>query len=406
MSIIYKLNKLINYERKGGFTKNLLNFYELLESVGNPHRKLKNVIHIVGTKGKGSTANIISQSLIKAGFNVGLFTSPHLVSPLERIRVNNEPIKESELEEIAGKILEKTNGMGFQTYFEVLTASSMLYFLKKNTDFNVFEAGLGGRLDATNVLNQRVIVITRIDYDHIHILGDFLESIAYEKSAVIKGKTPVITTINNMRVMDVIEKRARMFGADIHIVDWKVLKSDKFGLSIEVEGKEISAPLKGRFQAENLALSYKTLKILGIENPDFSNIHIPGRFHIFSENPLIVLDVSHNTLSVREFLRSLKEFFPERKMNVVLALSSDKDMEGIIKEISQYDYRLYLVRYPSPRAAWVEDLFKVSIKYGITPRILTSTAEILSLMNEGNVAILGTFYLVGEVMAALKYQVA
>ncbi len=405
MSIIYRLNKLINYERKGGFTKNLLNFYELLESIGNPHRKLKNVIHIVGTKGKGSTANIISQSLTNAGFNVGLFTSPHLVSPLERIKINNEAIKESELEEIAGKILKKTDRRGFQTYFEVLTASAMLYFLKKNTDFNVFEAGLGGRLDATNVLNQKVIVITRIDYDHTHILGKSIENIAYEKSAVIKGKTPVITTINNKKVMDIIERRVKMFGADIHIVDWKVLRNDKFGLSIEVEGNEISAPLKGKFQAENLALAYKTLRLLGIENPDFSNIYIPGRFHILSENPLIILDGSHNTLSVREFLISLKETFPERNMNVILALSSDKDIEGIIREFSQYGHRLYLVRYPFPRSAWIEDLFKISIKYGITPRILTSTAEILSLMNEGNLVILGSFYLIGEVMAALKYQV-
>ncbi len=400
--VIAKLNSLIDYEKKGGYTKSLEPFLNLLESLGNPHLKLKNVIHIVGTKGKGSVSHIISRGLINAGYRVGLFTSPHLVSPLERIRVNEIPISEGDLGKYVEKILKIDNRRGFQTYFEILTASAIMYFLDTKTDFNVFEAGLGGRLDATNVLNQDLVVITRIDYDHMHILGNTLEDICREKSAVIKGEIPVITTKNNIPVMHIIKERAKEFGAEVIIADWELVNADRFGIIVKVDGEYISAPLLGEFQAENLALAYKTLKILGMEKIDFSGAFVPGRLHVISKNPHIILDGAHNVISISSLLKSLKKLFPEVKFNLVISLSSDKEIEKIIKTVADTDYKLYITRYPFPRATDVESLFKTAYKFGKIPKILTSIPDIISLFNEGNTVITGSFYLVGEVMSYLK----
>ena len=400
---IARLNSLINYEKTGKGPGNLESFYHLLESIGNPHKDIKNVIHVVGTKGKGSVSFAISTALINAGYNVGLYTSPHLVSLNERIRLNGKPISEERLEFYVDKILDKVYNRGFKTFFEVLTASAILYFLDEKTDFNVFEAGLGGRLDATNVLNQDIVVITRIDYDHTDVLGNTLESIAYEKSAVIKGKIPVITTKNNERVLNVILKRAEEFGAKVYVVDWKALRVDRYGVEVEVEGERFSAPVLGEFQAENLALAYKVLKILGVKKPNFSNLSIPGRFQVISRDPHIILDGAHNSLSIKSLLESLKILFPEKFFKVVLAISSDKKIDEMLREISKTNYELYLTRYPYPRSAWVEDMFKLSYGFGKSPKILTSTCEILSLFNEGNVLITGSFYLVGEVLKLLGF---
>lgn len=400
---IARLNSLINYEKIGAGPKGLESFYNLLESIGNPHQKIKNVIHIVGTKGKGSVSFAISTALIKEGYKVGLYTSPHLVSLLERIRLNNKPISEEKLSLYVDMILDKVKDRGFKTFFEVLTASAILYFLDEKTDFNVFEAGVGGRLDATNVLNQDMVVITRIDYDHMDVLGNTLEDITREKSAVIKGKIPVITTKNNRRVLDVILRRVEEFGAQLYVVDWKIIRFDRYGIEVEVEGERFSAPVLGEFQGENLALAYKALKILGIEKPKFFNLSIPGRLQVISKDPHIIVDGAHNTIAIKKLLESLKTLFPEKRFKVVLALSSDKNVKEIFWELSRTNYELYITRYPFPRSVWVEDMFKYSYIFRKPPKILNSTSEILSLINEGDVVITGSFYLVGEVLKLLGF---
>jgi folylpolyglutamate synthase/dihydrofolate synthase len=400
---IARLNSLINYEKIGAGPKGLESFYNLLESIGNPHKKIKNVIHIVGTKGKGSVSFAISTALINEGYKVGLYTSPHLVSLLERIRLNNKPISEEKLSLYVDIILDKVKDRGFKTFFEVLTASAIMYFLDEKTDFNVFEAGVGGRLDATNVLNQDMVVITRIDYDHMDILGNTLEDITREKSAVIKGKIPVITTKNNRRVLDVILRRVKEFGAQLYVVDWEIVRFDRYGIEVEVEGERLSAPVLGEFQGENLALAYKALKLLGIEKPKFFNLSIPGRLQVISKDPYIIVDGAHNTISIKKLLESLKALFPEKRFKVVLAISSDKNVKEIVWELSRTNYELYITRYPFPRSVWVEDMFKYSYIFGKPPKILNSTSEILSLLNEGDVVITGSFYLVGEVLKLLGF---
>ncbi len=400
---IARLNSLIDYEKTGKGPKSLEGFYDLLGKIGNPQDKLKNVIHVVGTKGKGSVSFAISTALINEGYKVGLYTSPHLLSLLERIRLNNEPISEEKLGYYVDRVLDKVEIKGFKTFFEVLTAIAIMYFLDERVDFSVFEAGLGGRLDATNVLNQTIVVITRIDYDHMDVLGNTLEDIAREKSAVIKGRIPVITTKNNLRVLDIILSRAKEFGAYVHVVDWKTLKVDRYGIEVEVDGERISAPVLGEFQAENIALAYKTLKVLGIKKPKFFNLSVPGRLQVISKEPCIILDVAHNTISIRKLIESLRILFPEKRFKFVLALSSNKKVEEIIYEISKTDYELYVTRYPFPRSAWVEDIFKISYPLGKTPKILTHTTEILSIFNEGNVIITGSFYLVGDILKLLGF---
>ncbi len=397
------LNSLINYEKIGVGPKGLESFYNLLESIGNPHQKIKNVIHVVGTKGKGSVSFAISTALINEGYKVGLYTSPHLVSLLERIRLNNKPISEEKLSLYVDMILDKVKDRGFKTFFEVLTASAIMYFLDEKTDFNVFEAGVGGRLDATNVLNQDMVVITRIDYDHMDILGNTLEDITKEKSAVIKGEIPVITTKNNRGVLDVILSRVEEFGAQLYVVDWEIIRFDRYGIEVEVEGKRFSAPVLGEFQGENLTLAYKALKLLGIEKPKFFNLSIPGRLHVISKDPYIIVDGAHNTISIKKLLESLKALFPEKRFKVVLALSSDKNVKEIVWELSRTNYELYITRYPFPRSVWVEDMFKYSYIFGKPTKILTSTSEILSLLNEGDVVITGSFYLVGEILKLLGF---
>ena len=292
-------------------------------------------VHIAGTNGKGSTSVIIASILQAAGFRTGLFTSPHLVSFTERIRVNNEEIAESDVVSLAEEIRFKIQDSRFKmtpTFFEFVTAMGLLYFKRKNIDWAVVETGMGGRLDATNVLLPEASVITSINYDHSEFLGNTISAIAEEKAGIIKDGVPVITSAQEPSVMDAIKKKTEEKNASLFIYgrDFSaaIKTEDTSGSVFNYNGgnnfEDLVISLPGRHQVLNAALALKTIEVISQKplpntsrlNPDtiragLGNIKWQGRLEFISKEPPILIDGAHNPSAATILADSLKEIFLE-----------------------------------------------------------------------------------------------
>jgi dihydrofolate synthase/folylpolyglutamate synthase len=332
---------------------------EMMAFVGDPHKK-ERYIHITGTKGKGSTATIIASVLKALGLKTGLFTSPHLIYLGERMRVNNRMISQkmfvqliNELKPYIDKIMLKNSTL-MPTFFEIVTAIAFLYFENKKADISVLEVGMGGRLDSTNIIFPEISVITPIGYDHTDRLGHTLDRIAYEKAGIIKECVPVVSSIQEQEALSIIaktckEKNARLYlvGKDILINNIKVTKrTGVYGTECEIRTwrnkyKNIFLPLIGRHQIENCATAIGTLEVLSdvgvikIENEMIINalakVKCPARIEVVSQSPLIVLDTAHTVSSMKILRESIKENLSFKKLIVVIGLSEDKDIAGILR---------------------------------------------------------------------------
>jgi dihydrofolate synthase/folylpolyglutamate synthase len=384
------LDSFINYERRAFFpyrkSLKLKRVRALFNSLGIPYQKLK-VIHIAGTKGKGSTAHFCANLLASSGYKVGLYTSPHFFSFRERIKMvkiinsqdrkNKKEIKSyliskndvvSIVKEIRPELerLRFTEELGKLTFFEVYTAVAFKYFLEKNVDFTVIEVGLGGRLDATNIVNPLLSIITHIGYDHTDKLGNRLAEIAYEKAGIIKRKKPIIISKQRYSVLSVLRKKSRqrqtrMFlsGEDFRGDNIKVYKNfTLFDFTFyNFKLKKLKIILKGKHQVENACLALAATVLLqrqGISNnrTDFQKaLHttfLPGRFEIVKRTPLIIIDIAHNPSSTLALTDNLQLYFPAKKVILVFAASKDKDVRRIIKNIN-YTH-LILSRFNNPRS--------------------------------------------------------
>ncbi len=394
MKNLRRLYRLTNYERVKGFVKDIKRFRDLLKALGNPHLELNTPILVAGTKGKGSVVHIVSRSLQNSGFKVGMNTSPHLVSLDERIRVNGKPIPLDRLEDLLGAVFRAVDRGYGTTFFESITAAAFLHFLNERTDYEVFEVGLGGRLDATNVVEQKVSVITRIGYDHTNILGNTLEEIAGEKAGIIKNDSPVITTFRNEEVLHVIERRAKEYGAEVVVVGYRVLDVGEEGTVFETDGKVLKVPLLGEFQAENGALSYHVMKVLGLSfKPE--GVFVPGRMHVLRRSPLLLIDGAHNPTAAESLVRSLKRIFPGRRFNFVLAFSRGKDYVQFLRYIRDLADWIFITRYPWRRSEQVEEVLKRALTLHGKCAALSSVYEIENVLTEDTV-ITGSLYLLGE----------
>ena len=253
------LDKLFSLQRLG-IKVGLDHTIQLLNRCGNPHNKLK-TIHIAGTNGKGSTAAILQSILRAAGLKVGLYTSPHLVSFNERIRVNGSPISNDFIIDFMKKFNDDINEIE-STFFETTTVLSLCYFYFKKVDVAIIETGLGGRLDSTNVLNPNLSIITSIDIDHQNILGNTIEEIANEKAGIIKKNTPLITFKQPKKILDILRNRAKTLNAKIEIVvDPQKIVVDNFSTKFVINNKTFSIPLIGEHQAYNAALAIRSSNI-------------------------------------------------------------------------------------------------------------------------------------------------
>jgi dihydrofolate synthase/folylpolyglutamate synthase len=399
------LNSFINYEKIGTIPRDLEVFKDFLKKIGSPHEKLKNVIHIVGTKGKGSVSFYLSRFLINSGFKVGTYISPHILDVKERIMLNLQPLSDNDFVNLFYQVYEKMEHKKkhFRTYFETLTAMAFLYFYYENCDYCVIEAGLGGRLDATNVFNKSNVIITKIHFDHMHILGNILSQIAFEKASVIKENSLVFTSYQEDEAFEVIKKITQEKNSKLVFVEFEVLESSLEGVKFKIDNRIFKTPLIGNFQAYNCALSIKAFEeITKIEfNQDlFKNVRIPYRFEIFEKNnKKIILDVAHNYLSIFEVINNAIKLFKKEPI-IIFSLAKDKDLGNISKIIEPFF--VLLVDIENPRLFKSYEISKFLRNYKIFKNINLAFEYALNSQYE-IIIITGSTYLVSEFLKHLSY---
>lgn len=402
---------------------------KLLLELDNPQDKIP-VVHIGGTNGKGSVSRMISSVFIKSGYRVGLYTSPHLHSVRERIQIDNELIDKDSFVKILNDILpfieDLTNKDSdfYLTQFEILTAMAFLYFYKSKVDVIVLEVGLGGRLDATNVVNNPLVsIITNVDWDHMDRLGNTLSLIGREKAGIIKEGVPVVTGASG-EGLDIIVDTARTLNAPIYIlgrdffVDWYVLSQvgTEIGFRNERRKDEFFSSLKGIYQVDNMAVSLMALELLrdkfsiSEENivDGFKDAFWPGRIEIISKNPTILLDGAHNKGGAEKLSKSISLLF-NLKPTLIVGMLKDKDAYGMISSMIPYVKNNIVVTAPKTNRALdpailgrvVEELGGKSI---ITPDVKESVKVGLDLEKEF-ICIMGSLYTVAEAREFLLGEV-
>jgi dihydrofolate synthase/folylpolyglutamate synthase len=408
----------------------LTNTFKLAERAGNPHRQLR-FIHVAGTNGKGSTCAMLESVYRAAGLRVGLFTSPHLVAFGERIQVNRELISESNiirlveqtlplLEQGWGPIesanlshhstIPSSQHSNFPTFFEVVTVMAMRYFAEQKCDLVIWETGLGGRLDATNIVTPLASVITNIQYDHQKWLGETLASIASEKSGIIKPGVPVLTATDQPEALDVIKRQALAQNASLTSI-----RSENYGGLLD----SIELPLLGSHQRTNAALAIASVRVLSSQIPisdeairtGLSRINWPGRLQLISRpaGQKILLDGAHNIAGAQTLANSLSQYFPGTKPTLILGILQDKDWEAICRILAPLASRILLAPVPSERTANPDELSAACRR--ANPAIPVQPCSSLgSALAESSPAsfllVTGSLYLVGEALELLHLSPA
>jgi len=426
------LNSFVNYEQISGITYaqpgySLRHVEELLNRMGNPQLAAK-TIHIAGTKGKGSVAAMIAQGLSSSGYRTGLYISPHFHTLRERISIDGSLISEAEFTAAMAKVkpfiesMKQDTSFRQLTYFEALTALTFVYFQKKRVDFQVLEVGLGGRLDATNVVANPVIcIITSISLDHTQILGDSLEEIAREKAGIIKSGCWVVISPQPEEAASVIteicrDKKAKVVqvGKD---VTWHKISGDLHHQSLAIEGRtskyQVSIPLLGDFQLENAATAIAALEILASASFAISAADItrglarvkwPGRFQILQQHPTVLVDGAHNVASMKMLVNNIKAYFAHKRIFLVFGTSCDKDIPGIINELVPLSPQVIVTQASHSRAAPLSTLAAEFSKRGIEPEIKGTVAQAISraLSLAGRrdiICVTGSLFVVAEALA-------
>ena len=355
------LDKLFSLQRLG-IKVGLDHTIQLLNRCGNPHNKLK-TIHIAGTNGKGSTAAMLQSILRTAGLKVGLYTSPHLVSFNERIRVNGSPISNDFIIDFMKKFNDDINEIE-STFFETTTVLSLCYFYFKKVDVAIIETGLGGRLDSTNVLNPNLSIITSIDIDHQNILGNTIEEIANEKAGIIKKNTPLITFKQPKKILDILRNRAKTLNAKIEIVvDPQKIVVDNFSTKFVINNKTFSIPLIGEHQAYNAALAIRSSNIFmgplsyqmikdGVKNTVW-----PGRFQLLNNKLKIFYDVAHNSAGINTIRSTLNSLNALEKIGLII-LKEDKDVDQISDSLKGLFDELIISTVPNAQLMSIDELNK------------------------------------------------
>jgi dihydrofolate synthase/folylpolyglutamate synthase len=390
-----------------GIRMGLENIGRLMELLGHPERDFR-AVHIGGTVGKGSTAHLVASILRSAGYKTGLFTSPHIYDVRERFRINGEMIGRKEFASLLWEIKERIESVEdfHPTQFEVHTALAFLWFARSGCDFAVIEVGLGGRLDATNVLMPALTIITDIGIDHTDLLGSTIEEIAREKGGIIKEGVPLLTSAEG-KALEVLRGICEERGASIFPLGEAIFWEERDGLTVRspwAEVSEIKSGLKGGHQRKNIALAVSAGLYLGC--PDWAikegvrKTRIRGRFEVVGKEPKIVLDGAHNPPSMRALREAMEKYFPEKKIILVIGMLRDKPIEETMREIVPYARVVILTPPPSERSADLEDLVRTARKYNENVVGIEDNVEALrkavDMAREGDVVVVtGSFYLLG-----------
>ncbi len=419
------LDSFVNYERCGSYDYNrsfrLDRMRRLASNLGNP-QKYFNSIHIAGSKGKGSTSTIIYSILQSSGYKTGLYTSPHLASFRERVRIDDELIGEEDVSSLLAEIKSVADGMKDEmpTFFEVCTALSYLYFKEKKVDFAVFETGLGGRLDATNILEPLVSAITPISYEHTDKLGNTLTEIATEKAGIIKHNSVCVVAPQEEEALNAIIKVCRQKKAKIILVG-KYIKFKELGFNDSMEAFAVSGlsgdyprlemSLLGAHQVANAATAIGAAEALRFNNiiidkeavkRGVRNAKWPGRLEVVCRRPYIILDGAQNRASANALIYAVKRAFKYRKLILVLGVSNDKDIKGILEELLPAADSIILTKAKvSERAATPEKIKELIISKDkdiyMTQNVEDALTRARSFAgHEDLILITGSLFVVGE----------
>jgi len=402
------------------------NITRLMNKLNNPQDSL-NIIHVAGTNGKGSISAMIQSVLTKSGYSTGFFVSPYLERFTERIQIDNKEISKKDLAEITSvvknaveEILEE--GLNHPTEFEIVTAIGFLYFFRKKVDFLILEVGLGGRYDATNVIEKSLLsIITSISLEHTEYLGDTVEKIAFEKAGIIKKNNDVVIYPQAENIIEVIKNQAKIKKANTYIPkdnNLRVKKSGKlFYESEEFFIKDFTFKFYGKHQLKNLLVAIKALEILKIKNFKISNKSIkngleaatmPGRFELIEQKPYIIIDVAHNKDGIDAFTETIKGFLANKNLVLFIGMLNDKNPENINSELLDMTNEIYTLTPKSDRAITSFNLKELLLNISKTSEIkaLDSYEEAVRIAKSKDdntvSAFIGSFYMVGEIRTLIK----
>jgi dihydrofolate synthase/folylpolyglutamate synthase len=399
---------------------NLDRMIALLAELGNPHNAYP-VIHIAGTKGKGSTSALCASALKAAGYRTGLYTSPHLQDYTERIQVDGEPISHAELAEMVDLVKPAVTRVPYLTTFEITTAVGFLVFARRGVNAAVVEVGLGGRLDATNVVTPDVAVITSLSYDHMLVLGDTLAKIAGEKAGIIKQGKPVVSSPQKDEALEVIERVSAERAAPLTLVGRDILYNlvghslagQKLQINLKGQNpQELTIPLLGAHQVENAAAAFAALKASRLHLSDdhirdgFASVHWRARFEIARQNPPVIFDSAHNQDSFEKLSASLDDYFPGIPVYLIFGASEDKLIMDMFNAVKHRIKKLILTKADHPRALEPEAIKKLADQAGLQSEIVIpvesafSHALDLSAKDGSIVLSAGSMFVTAEVMTA------
>ena len=398
----------------------------LLKALGDPQKGLK-YIHVAGTNGKGSCCAMLTGILMDVGYKVGTFTSPHLIEYNERFCINNVPISDKDLSTIIGRIKKAVRKLNFEpTVFEILTAIGFTYFRKENADIVVLEVGLGGRYDATNIIDDSLVsVIMNIGLEHTEILGDTLGKIAYEKAGIIREGGHVVAYGNKKEVIDVFKNVCKEKKAHLKITDFSKIKIRKEGLKGQVFDygtlKNIELSLLGKHQFYNAAVVIDTVKVLNKKGLKISTRNIrnglknavwDARLSVLNEKPLFILDGAHNPQCAQALRRSLPKLLGKKKAVMLYGTLKDKDYESVIDMMAPYAEEFICLTPDSVRALQAKDLAKAVRKRKLKAAVANDVEDginkaIRKAGEDGVIIAFGSLYLAGDIrekFAKLQYN--
>jgi dihydrofolate synthase / folylpolyglutamate synthase len=412
---------LFNLERVG-IKYDLINIKKILEHLNNPEKNYK-LIHIAGTNGKGSVASIINSVFIESGLKTGLYTSPHINDFRERILVSGKLISKKYIIDFTNRLYDLFENIK-PSFFEATTAMAFEFFSNQKVEYAVIESGLGGRLDSTNVLNPELSVITGISIDHTEYLGDTIESIANEKAGIIKKNIPcVIGRMENL-AKKIIEKKCKEKNSELFFAEelWKVSIEKSCENSMDLNVSEINFrkneirikyPLIGKYQLHNIKIAASALDLLGklhglsfseenIKN-GFKNVIVNskffGRFQKVSDNPKIIIDVSHNVQGIKNIKENLK-YFRFKKLYIIFGMMKDKEYAKCLNELEKLNATVILTKPGYKRAEEPEVLFKSvrrKEKFLIAENIVTAYRNVTKIAGKSDlILITGSFFLVSD----------
>ncbi len=384
--------------------------------LGNPQNNL-NVIHIAGTNGKGSTVSYLKHILLEQGYSVGTFTSPYIVRFNERITHNYNDISDSELLKYINRIYRLHNEVLEQfneviTFFEIITLISFLYFKDLKLDYVIYEVGLGGRLDATNIVKPIIGAITSISFDHMSVLGNTLEEIALEKLGIVKDKMPLVTAINQQELIPVFKDFCKSKNAELTIVNRNEVTDVKYGsrTNFKYKGEQYQIAMLGNHQVYNASLAIEILHQLQLRNQihiDLANLktgllntYWPGRMELFGN---VVLDGAHNIGGMKALKESVQSLFTGKYIKVLFTSMADKEYFDNIQVIETFANEIHFTQFDYPRCETAENLYNVSSfknRY-LHKDALKALSELRKLKNNEVLIITGSLYFISYIRKCL-----